>query len=114
MKKGRVDKVVRNAASSWTQSGHLIGRGRKKRKKIDPTPGAVAFALLLGFIVGARGRLVFDTLFTRVLDRDVDGLTSLAMDARRLGFLDMKTGGGLMVVSFDGILTEQEKKLIYG
>ena len=109
-----LDKVVRNAASSWTQSGHLIGRGRKKRKKIDPTPGAVAFALLLGFIVGARGRLVFDTLFTRVLDRDVDGLTSLAMDARRLGFLDMKTGGGLMVVSFDGILTEQEKKLIYG
>lgn len=109
-----LDKVVRNTASSWTQSGHLEGRSRKKRKKIDPTPGAVAFALLLGFMLGARGRMLFDTLFTRVLDRDVDGLTSLAMDARRQGFLDMKIGGGLTVVSFDGILTEQEKKLIYG
>ncbi|MDP2603141.1 MAG: hypothetical protein Q8S00_11175 [Deltaproteobacteria bacterium] len=109
-----LDKVVRNTASSWTQSGHLAGRGRKKRKKIEPTPGAVASALVLGYMLGARGRVLFDTLFSRVLDRDVDELTGLAMDARRLGLLDIKTGGGLMVVSFDGILTEQEKKLIYG
>ena len=26
-----LDKVVRNAASSWTQSGHFEGRGRKRR-----------------------------------------------------------------------------------
>ena len=109
-----LDKVVRNAASSWTQSGHLEGRGRKKRKKINPTLGAVVFALVLGYMLGARGRVLFDTLFSRVLDRDVDELTGLAMDARRLGLLDIKAGGGLMVVSFDGILTEQEKKLIYG
>lgn len=108
-----LDKVVRNTASSWTQSGHLEGRGRKKRKKITPTPGAVAFALLLGYMLGARGNVLLDTLFARVLDRGVDELTSLAMDARRLGFLDIKTAGGLMIVSFDGILRDQEKKLIY-
>jgi hypothetical protein len=109
-----LDKVVRNTASSWTQSGHLEGRGRKKRKKIAPTPGAVAFALVLGYMLGARGPVLFETLFSRVLDRDVGELTSLAIDARRLGFLDIRTGGGLMIVSFDGILREQEKKLIYG
>ncbi len=109
-----LDKVVRNTASSWTQSGHLEGRGRKKRKEIEPTPGAVAFALVLGYMLGARGRMLFDTLFSRVLDRDVDELTFLAMDARRLGFLDIKSAGGLMVVSFDGTLNEQEKKLIHG
>ena len=109
-----LDKVVRNAASSWTQSGHLEGRGRKKRKKVEPTPGSVAFALVLGYMLGARGRAVFDTLFSRVLDRDADELTFLAMDARRLGFLDIKNSGGLMVVSFDGLLNEQEKKLVYG
>lgn len=109
-----LDKVVRNTASSWTQSGHLEGRGRKKRKKIDPTPGAVVFALVLGYMLGARGRVLFDTLFSNVLDRNVDEFSLLAMDARRLGLLDIKTAGGLMVVSFDNILTEQEKKLIYG
>lgn len=109
-----LDKVVRNAASSWTQSGHLEGRNRKKRKRIGLTPGAVAFALLLGYMLGARGRTVFDSLFARVLDRDESALTSLAVEARRLGFLDIKTSGGLTVISFDTILTEQEKRLIHG
>jgi hypothetical protein len=109
-----LDKVVRNTASSWTQSGHLEGRSRKKRKKIEPSPGAVAFALVLGYMLGARGRTLFDTLFARVLDRDEGALTFLAMDAKRLGFLDIKSAGGLTVVSVDSILTEQEKRLIHG
>lgn len=109
-----VDKVVRNTSSSWTQSGHLNGRGRKKRKKVAPTPGSVAFALVLGYMLGTRGRMLFETLFSRVLDRNVDELAFLAMEARRLGFLEVKSSGGLMVVSFDGILTGQERKLIDG
>jgi hypothetical protein len=109
-----LDKVVRNTASSWTQSGHLEGRGRKKRKRIQPSPGAVAFAFVLGYMLGARGRNLFDTLFARVLDHDESALTFLAMDAKRLGFLDIKSAGGLTVVSVDSILTEQEKRLIHG
>lgn len=109
-----LDKVVRNTASSWTQSGHLEGRGRKRRVRIVPTPASTAFALLLGFLMGNRGRKLFETVFSRALDRDVDELTSLAMDAKRLGFLDIKSGGGLTVISFDGILNEQEKQLSYG
>ena len=109
-----LDKVVRNAASSWTQSGHLEGRGRKRRRQVEPTAGSTAFALLLGFLMGSRGTGLFDTVFSRALDRDADDLTSLAMQAKRLGFLDVKTGGGLIVISFDGILNEQEKRLSYG
>ena len=35
-----LDKAVRNAASSWTQSGHLRGRGRKSRQRVRATPAA--------------------------------------------------------------------------
>lgn len=109
-----LDKVVRNTGSSWTQSGHLLGRGRKKRVKIDPTPASTAFALLLGYLLGTRGQNLFETLFARALDREANELAFLAMDAKRLGFLDIKSSGGLTVVSFDGILNEQEKRLCYG
>jgi hypothetical protein len=109
-----LDKVVRNTASSWTQSGHLVGRGRKRRKKIEPTAGAVAFALVLGYMLGAGGQALFNSLFARALDRDEGALTLLEMDARRLGFLEIKTSGGMTVVSFDTILTEREKRLIHG
>jgi hypothetical protein len=36
------------------------------------------------------------------------------MDAKRLGLLDIKSGGGMLVVSFDGILTDKEKRLSHG
>ncbi len=65
-------------------------------------------------MLGARGPALFNSLFARALDRDEGALTFLAMDARRLGFLEMKASGGMTVVSFDGILTEQEKKVIHG
>jgi len=109
-----LDKVVRNAASSWTQSGHLEGRGRKRRVKAAATVASTAFALLLSFLMGNRARNLFETVFSRALDRDPDELAFLAMDAKRLGFLDIKSGGGLTVISFDGILNEQEKRLSYG
>jgi len=109
-----LDKVVRNAASSWTQSGHFDGRSRKKRRQVEPVPVSAAFALALGYMLGLRGHALFDSLFARVLDRDENALTFLVMDAKRLGLLDIKSGGGMTVVSFDAILTEKEKRLIHG
>src|SRR5437667_2805214 len=109
-----LDKVVRNAASSWTQSGHFDGRSRKKRMQVEPTAVSAAFALMLGYMLGLRGRSLFDSLFARVLDRDENALTFHAMGAKRLGLLDIKSAGGMTVVSFDAILTEREKRLIHG
>lgn len=109
-----LDKVVRNTGSSWTQSGHFEGRSRKRRKRLEPTPVSAAFALALGYMLGLRGHALFESLFARVLDRDENALTFLAMDAKRLGLLDIKSGGGMTVVSFDAILTERERKLLYG
>ena len=109
-----LDKVVRNTASSWTQSGHLVGRSRKRRVRISPTSASTAFALLLGFLMGNRGQNLFQTLFIRALDRGPDELMILAMGAKRLGFLDMKSTGGLTVISFDCILSKKEKELSNG
>jgi len=109
-----LDKVVRNTASSWTQSGHLEGRSRKRRLKVKPTPASTTFALILGYMLGLRGKSLFDTLFARVLDSDENELTFLAMDAKRLGLLDIKSSGGMTVVSFDTLLKDQERRRIHG
>lgn len=109
-----LDKVVRNTASSWTQSGHLEGRSRKKRVRLQPTAAATAFAILLGYLMGVRGGVLFETLFAHVLDQDAGELTFLAMDAKRHGLLDIKSGGGMLVFSFDTLLTEDERRLSHG
>ena len=95
-----LDKVVRNASSSWTQSGHLRGRGRKTRQRVESTPAAATYALLLGFALGHRGRLLFETPWAAVLDSSPGELIGVAVHARRLGLLDLKQSGQVIEVSF--------------
>ena len=111
---GTLDTVVRNTSSSWTQSGHLTGRVRKYRQKVNPTPIVTAYALLMGHILGARGNGLFNTLWAKVLDTPAEELVSLATDAKRLGFLDLSQAGGVVEVSFTRMLTEDERLLIHG
>lgn len=109
-----LDKVVRNASSSWTQSGHLRGRGRKTRQRVEATPAATAYALLLGFAVGRRGRLLFETPWAAVLDASPHELIDVAVDAKRLGLLELKQSGSIIDVSFPAMFTAKERELLYG
>ena len=109
-----LDKVVRNAASSWTQSGHLRGRGRKSRQRVLATPAAIAYALVLGFAADRRGRLLFETPWISVLDAGTDELIELAVAAKRLGLLDLKQSGSIIEVSFPTMFNAKERELIHG
>lgn len=109
-----LDKVVRNAASSWTQSGHLKGRGRKFRQSVTPTAATTAYALLLGHLTGKRGARLFETLWAQVLDAPAGELMQLALDARRLGFLDMSQSGGVIDVGVSRLLAPEERRLTHG
>ena len=109
-----LDKVVRNASSSWTQAGHFRGRGRKIRQRVETTPAATTFTLLLGFALGRRGRMLFEMPWTAVLDTSPDGLIDMAVEAKRLGLLDLKQSGSMIDVSFPALLTNRERELIHG
>lgn len=109
---GTLDKVVRNASSSWTQSGHLKGRVRKIRRKVKVTPVVTSYAILLGYLLGARGDGLFKTLWAKALDAPGEELVQLAFDAKRLGFLDLSYSGGVLEVYIDRMLTEEERRLI--
>ncbi|MCU7849284.1 MAG: hypothetical protein KZQ89_15095 [Candidatus Thiodiazotropha sp. (ex Lucinoma kastoroae)] len=109
-----LDKVMRNASSSWTQSGHLRGRSRKTRQRVEATPATTTYTLLLGFAVGRRGRLLFETPWAAVLDAGPDELIDVAIDAKRIGLLDLKQSGSIIDVSFPALLTEKERELIHG
>jgi hypothetical protein len=109
-----LDKVARNAGSSWTQSGHLQGRVRKIRRRVTPTPYVATYALVLSYLIGARGQALFDSPCVRTLGVPPEDIIHLAMDAKRLGIIDMKRSGGLLHVSFDSLFTEEERRLAHG
>lgn len=109
-----IDKVARNTSSSWSQSGHLVGRVRKMRTQVDATPVAVAFALLLEYVAGIRGKRLLSSEFMRLLDVPEDVALARAIDARRLGLISLRESQDIFDVGFGGLLTERELRIANG
>ena len=107
-----LDAAVRNASSSWTQSGHLRGRSRKTRQRPPATPTATAYALLVGSAVGYGGRPLYDTPWVVVLDARIDEFLELVLNAKMLGFLEFKHVGKIMDVSFPALVYSKEWEFI--
>ncbi len=93
-----LDKVARNAASSWAQAGHLRGRMRKIRMRVTPTPGSLALAFWLGAVEGLGGQALLDCDWTRVLDGAGQDLLPVAFEARQLGLIHARAGGGVVEI----------------
>ena len=55
-------------ASSWSQAGYLRGKVNKKRAKPHVTSLVAAYAVVLGYLRGLRGKLLLDSTWTRLLD----------------------------------------------
>ncbi len=101
---GIAAKIGRNAASTWTQSGHLAGRAHKTRTCVTATPSALALALLIGNTEGLRGAQLFSSQWCRVLDRDPDSLAGLAVRASQRGLIEYRHAGGVTEVGFKLLL----------
>jgi len=100
-------KVGRNTASSWTQTGHLVGRTKKVRTKIEATLPAAAYALLIGHLEGSRGQALYDTSWTCFLDTSPHDMASLADGAGRRGYLEVRNAGGVVEIGFRHLLRRQ-------
>jgi len=53
--------TAQNLASSWTQAGFLVGKIKKSRSRPVVTSVVAAFACVLGYLWGSRGRLSLDS-----------------------------------------------------
>ena len=93
-----LDKVCRNAASSWTQAGHLAGRTLKKRQLVSPTPVTLSYALFLAVSAGYRSATAFTSPWVRVLDVSPDKARNLAIEAKRLGLIDLNMSGEVITL----------------
>jgi hypothetical protein len=94
------NQTARHAASSWTQTGHLIGRANKTRRRIKPTIAAATMALFLGDIAGYHGAAVFSNPWCRLLDLNPDRARAISQEAHRAGLLNLRAVGEVVELSF--------------
>ena len=94
------NKVARNAASSWTQSGHLAGRTNKIRRRVSPSVVAVTMALFLGDMAGFHGAAVFSNPWCRLLDLNPDRAKAIGFEAHRAELLNLRAVGDVVEIGF--------------
>jgi len=110
--KATLTSTAQNLNSTWTKSGHLIGKARKIRSRAKPTPGSVSYALFLGYLTGFRGEALFTTEYARLLDCSIERAIELAEDASRRGWIVFKRIGNVIEVQFPNLITSQEREWI--
>lgn len=105
-----LDKVGRNVASTWTQSGHLTGRVNKIRARVTASVGAATFALFLGWLDGRRGLSLFDSLWAKLVSADGHELDALAFVASNRDWLRYKRLGSVVEIDFTDFLTRLQEE----
>lgn len=83
-------KLGRNIASTWTQSGHLVGHIDKRRAPVQVTTATTAFATFLGWLQGERGLNLLTSQWALLLDADAGTLDSHLFAASQRGWLTYK------------------------
>ncbi len=97
------NKIARNAASSWTQSGHLIGRTNKVRHHVKPTIAAATMALFLGQLAGYHGAAVFSNPWCQLIDLNSQRARSMGVEAHRAGLLNLRAVGDIIELTFPAL-----------
>ena len=103
-----IDKIVRNTGSTFTQSGHLVGRVRKVRQLVKPTPISITFALLLAYADGDRGKRLLSSDFVRLIDADEDTARARAIEARKLGLISLRENSNAFDIGFAPLIGERD------
>jgi hypothetical protein len=96
--------IGRNAISSWQQAGLLSGKLHKLRVRAQSRPTSVAYALLLGYLSGARGEALFRTFWCRLLDAPAHVLHEQALTASQRGWIEYRRMGDITEVGFRYLL----------
>lgn len=90
-----LDKVIRNAASSWCQSGHLSGRTFKRRTRAIASPAAMAFAIWLAQAAGFKGQEILKSGWMQVLDLEPGEVSPMLERARAAGLITVRQLGAV-------------------
>lgn len=94
-----------NCASTWTQSGHLKGRVRKVRTRVDATPEATAYAALVAQAAGFGGPAILTSPWMAVLDASPNDRLGLLRRAQGLGLVRVRHAGAVFELLISPELT---------
>jgi hypothetical protein len=96
------EKMIRslsqNCASTWTQTGHLQGK-KKQRRKVHPSATVAALAALIATVCGFSGPAILSSAWFRVLDLNSDSAMDALRSAEAHGMARVRAAGDVIEIS---------------
>ncbi|RWK37909.1 hypothetical protein [Mesorhizobium sp.] len=96
------EKMVRslsqNCASTWTQTGHLEGK-RKQRKRVNPSASVAALAALIATVCGFSGPAILSSAWFQVLDLNPESAIDALRSAEARGMARVRAAGDVIEIS---------------
>ena len=98
--------IAQNIASSWKQSGYVVGKVKNIRTKTSPDYYIVTFALIMAYLDGIRGDFLLASKWVKVLDITESQVRELAIEAARRDLLQYNFAGGVTTFSFNNLFNK--------
>jgi hypothetical protein len=98
--------MAQNIASSWKQSGFILGKVKNIRSQPDITYRVACFAFLLAYLKGGRGEFIWNSIGVNALCLPESKLRELALECARKDFMQYQYAGSVTAISFTNLLNK--------
>lgn len=105
--------LAQNVNTTWTVTGHLQGRSTKHRDLPKPRPGASAYAMFAGWLLGLRSQILLHSVFSHLVALTPDQVLNHLSEASAYGWLRLRHAGGITEIDFSPLLTQEEQDLLH-
>jgi hypothetical protein len=94
--------LAQNVNTTWTASGHLVGRAKKIRSLPRPGWAASTFAMFVGYLTGLRGEILLNSIFAHLVAAPPAQLLAHLTTAASRHLLRLRHAGGVFHLGCSG------------
>jgi hypothetical protein len=92
--------LAQNVNTTWTASGHLVGRAKKIRSLPRPGWAASTYAMFVGYLSGLRGEILLNSIFAHLVAAPPSQLLAHLTTAASRHLLRLRHAGGVIEIDF--------------
>jgi hypothetical protein len=92
--------LAQNVNTTWTACGHLEGKAKKVRSLPRPGWAASTYAMFVGYLLGLRGEILLQSVFSRLVAAKPDQLAGHLATAASRQWLRLRHAGGVIEIDF--------------
>lgn len=112
--KNVIGGTARHVTTTWTWTGHLMGKATKLRARPNTHWLVTTYALFAGYLAGVRGQALLDSPYAKLAGVDPVMAADHLATAGAHGLIRFRNAGGVVETDFTALLQPAEQLMLHG